>query len=187
MEEYFTLVWDWLGDEGHRARLLAIISVLSLIGGFLVWVFGLFNWVFGLFKRTSGGNQRASGGPVILAELETDIAPIGDFTPACAIRVRNTGPELKEKCLAQIENHGLKMQMPDPFVIRTEGQIRGNRTGRFTLSAEQPKLIPILFRVPANLCGRISSVWSLDLEPVRSSSRSTLEVFRFHRGVAARS
>ena len=37
------------------------------------------------------------------------------------------------------------------FVIRTEGQILGNRIGRFTLSAGQKKLIPILFRVPANL------------------------------------
>ncbi len=57
MEEYFTLVWDWLGDEDHRARLLAIIAALGLIGGFL-------GWVFGLFKRSSGGNQRASGGSV---------------------------------------------------------------------------------------------------------------------------
>lgn len=89
--------------------------------------------------------------PVILAELETVVAPIGDLTPACAIRVMNTGPELKEKCLAQIEDHALKMQMPDPFVIRTEGQIRDSRTGRFTLSAGQTELIPILFRVPAHL------------------------------------
>ena len=57
MEEYFTLVWDWLGNEDHRARLLAIIAALGLIGGFL-------GWVFGLFKRSSGGNQRASGGSV---------------------------------------------------------------------------------------------------------------------------
>ncbi len=89
--------------------------------------------------------------PIILAELETAVPPIGDFTPACAIRVTNTGPELREKCLAQIEDHGLKMQMSDPFVIRTEGQIRDNRIGRFTLSAGQTKLIPILFRVPAHL------------------------------------
>ena len=43
------------------------------------------------------------------------------------------------------------MQMPDPFVIRTEGQIRDNRTGQFTLSAGQTKLIPILFRAAASL------------------------------------
>ncbi len=57
MEEYFTLVWDWLGDEDHRVRLLAIIPVLGLIGGLL-------GWAFGLFKRSSSGNQRASGGSV---------------------------------------------------------------------------------------------------------------------------
>ncbi len=89
--------------------------------------------------------------PIILAKLETTVSPIGDFTPACAIRVTNTGPELEEKCLVQIEGHELKMLMPDPFVIRTEGQIRGNRTGRFTLATGQAKLVPILFRVPAHL------------------------------------
>lgn len=89
--------------------------------------------------------------PIILAELETTVSPIGDFTPACSIRVTNTGPGLEEKCLVQIENHGLKIHMPEPLVIRTEGQIRGKRTGRFTLSTGQPKLVPILFREPGRI------------------------------------
>ena len=38
--------------------------------------------------------------------------------------------------------------MPDPLVIRTERQIRGGRTGRFTLSRGQPKFVPILFQEP---------------------------------------
>jgi len=41
--------------------------------------------------------------------------------------------------------------MPDPLVVRTEGQIRNNRTGRFTLSSGQPKIVPILFREPARI------------------------------------
>ena len=58
MEEYLTLIWDWLGDEDHRARLLAIIAALGLIGTFL-------GWFFGLFKRSSsGGGQTASGGSI---------------------------------------------------------------------------------------------------------------------------
>ncbi len=57
MEEYFTLVWDWLGDKDHRERLLVIIAVIGVVGGFL-------GWVFGLFKRRSGGGQTASGGSV---------------------------------------------------------------------------------------------------------------------------
>ncbi len=56
MEERFTSIWDWLGDEEHRARLLVLIPVLGLIGGFL-------GWIFGLFER-SGGGQTASGGSV---------------------------------------------------------------------------------------------------------------------------
>jgi hypothetical protein len=42
MEEFITLVWDWLGDEEHRARLLVLVPVLGLIGTFLAWFFGLF-------------------------------------------------------------------------------------------------------------------------------------------------
>ncbi len=55
MEELFMLVWDWLGDEEHRARLLVLVPVLALISGFL-------RWVFGLFKRSSGGGHITSGG-----------------------------------------------------------------------------------------------------------------------------
>ena len=96
-------------------------------------------------------NDKETVKPIILAELETTVSKIGDFTPACAIRVTNTGPELEGKCLVQIENHGLNIHMPDPLVIRTEGQIRGKPTGRFTLSTGQPTLIPILFREPARI------------------------------------
>ena len=84
--------------------------------------------------------------PTITAELETIVSKIGDFTPALAIRITNTGPPLEGKCLVQIENHELKIHMPDPLVIRTEGQIRNKRTGPFTLRAGQPKLVPLFFR-----------------------------------------
>lgn len=87
--------------------------------------------------------------PVILAELETTVAPIDGLTPACAIRITNSGPELE--CLVQIEDHGSKVNFPDPLVIRSAGQIIGNRTSRFTLSKGQSKLIPILFKIPAHL------------------------------------
>jgi hypothetical protein len=91
--------------------------------------------------------------PIITVKLAQAAPPINNFTPVCAIQITNNGPELKEACLAQIEGHGLGVYMPDPFVIRTEGQIRGDRIGRFTLSAGQTKTIPILFRHP----GRINS------------------------------
>ena len=94
---------------------------------------------------------KESSPPVILVELVAAAPPIGDFTPACAIRIKNTGPELEGKCLVQIEKHGLDIHMPDPLVIRTEGQIQDNRTGRFTLSTGQTKLVPILFREPAQI------------------------------------
>ena len=89
--------------------------------------------------------------PIILVELETVVSPIVGFTPALAIRIKNTGPPLNGKCLVHVENHGLKTHMPDPFVARTEGQIRRERTGSFTLRSGQPKLVPILFKLPGHI------------------------------------
>ncbi len=57
MEDWPVQIWDWLGDEDHRERLLVILPVLALIGG-------LIRWLVGLFRRGSGGGQRASGGSV---------------------------------------------------------------------------------------------------------------------------
>ena len=89
--------------------------------------------------------------PIILAELEMTVTKIRDFTPVCSIRITNTGPPLQSKCLVQVEKHDLKIHMPDPLVVRTEGQIRNDRTGPFTLSAGQPKLVPIFFRDPGRI------------------------------------
>ncbi|MCI0551866.1 MAG: hypothetical protein L0287_13000 [Anaerolineae bacterium] len=90
-------------------------------------------------------------GPIILAKLETTVSQIGDFTPALGIQITNTGPPLDDQCLVQIENHDMKTHMPDPFVLRTEGQIRGQRTGRFNLSAQQKKLVPVFYRNPGRI------------------------------------
>ncbi len=129
-------MWAWLSNlPGPLIATVGIGSLASLLIIIRLVIYGIKWW--------RDGN---SSKPIISAELETTVSPIGDFTPACAIRVTNTGPELEETCLVQIEDHGLKMHMPDPLVIRTEGQIRSKRSGRFTLSTGQPKLVPILFR-----------------------------------------
>ena len=96
-------------------------------------------------------NGRAVAAPIILAELETTVPRIGNFTPVCSIRITNTGPPLENKCVVQVEKHGLKIHMPDPLVVRTEGQIRNDRTGPFSLRAGQPKLVPIFFRDPGRI------------------------------------
>lgn len=89
--------------------------------------------------------------PIVLAELEMTVPKIGDFTPVCSIRIKNTGPPLEDKCLVKVEKHGLENHMPDPLVVRTEGQIRNDRTGPFTLRAGEPKLVPIFFRDPGRI------------------------------------
>lgn len=87
--------------------------------------------------------------PTISIQVVTEtLKKIGGLTAVFSIRVSNDGPEhLEEKCLVQAEEHGIA-DMPDPFVLRTDGQIRNNRTGRFTLSPGQKKLVPILFQEP---------------------------------------
>ena len=40
--------------------------------------------------------------PIVLAELETTVPRIGNFTPVCSIRITNTGPPLENKCLVQV-------------------------------------------------------------------------------------
>ena len=86
--------------------------------------------------------------PTILAKLETTVPKIGDFTPVCSIRITNTGPPLESKCLVKVEKHGLEIRMPDPLAVRTDGQIRNDRSGPFTLRAGEGKLVPIFFRDP---------------------------------------
>jgi hypothetical protein len=52
-------------------------------------------------------------------------------------------------CSASIEQITRKSEhMPIPLVLRTDGQIRGDRKGRWRLSQNQPKTIPIFFSLP---------------------------------------
>ncbi len=84
-------------------------------------------------------------------ELDSDISTLGDYERICAITVKNVEPnDLEERCLVQIESiSGHKPDsLPMPLVLRTEGQINQSRSGRFTLSSQQSKTVPVLFRNP---------------------------------------
>jgi hypothetical protein len=77
-------------------------------------------------------------------------AKIGDYTPISALLVSNIGDKDLEKCIIQMEQFSgtIPSTMPMPLVLRTDGQIRGERSGRFMLSKGQPKTVPILFVGP---------------------------------------
>jgi hypothetical protein len=83
-------------------------------------------------------------------KMDTKGTLIGDHQTVCAIEILNNGMCKLDDCLVQVEQFSRAKpdSMPLPLVLRTEGQIRGQRTGRFTLSREQPKSVPILFCVP---------------------------------------
>lgn len=70
------------------------------------------------------------------------------YVQICTITVKNLEDEdLVQKCLVQLEaiGEGRPMRMPLPLVLRTEGQIMGERTGRFNLSSGQTKKVPIIY------------------------------------------
>lgn len=82
--------------------------------------------------------------------LVAGFGQIGDYDCVFAVIVKNIESNELTKCLVQMEQISCARpeQMPMPLVLRTEGQIRGSRTGRFTLSPDQPKSVPVLFRNP---------------------------------------
>lgn len=73
---------------------------------------------------------------------------IGDYNCVFAIIVKNIESNELKNCLVQMEQISITHpdQMPMPLVLRTDGQIRNSRKGRFTLSPNQPKSVPVLFR-----------------------------------------
>jgi hypothetical protein len=85
----------------------------------------------------------------IEVSLNSAPARIGDFDLVCALTVKNTtASDFTAKCLIQMEQFSglLSEKAPNPFVLRTENQTREKRSGRFTLSANQLKTVPIVFR-----------------------------------------
>jgi hypothetical protein len=99
------------------------------------------------------GSPTTTQGPPASFRLVLDANPsrIGDYTPVSAINITNIGPvDLDSRCLVSMEEFSgtWPPAMPKPLVLRTDGQIRGQRSGRFTLSKSQSKKIPLLFCGP---------------------------------------
>jgi hypothetical protein len=85
----------------------------------------------------------------ISAELSTAAMSIDGLAIACAIKVENkTGEHLHEKCLVKLLEMSCPWpeSMPQDFVLRTESQIHGRRSGRFNLAVGDKKTVPILFQ-----------------------------------------
>lgn len=73
-------------------------------------------------------------------------AKVGEFETIIALEVTNIGGHDLDKCLVTIEQIRATANWETlHLALRTEGQIRGGRTGRFSLSKNQPKIVPMLF------------------------------------------
>ena len=125
---------------------------VAFFSGILIVIFGVLwgvaEWISD--RKYLRNSIEGNGAPDVSVELVSNPPYINDLLPVCAVRFTNDGPSLEGKCLVKIERHGIS-GIPDPLPVRTEGQIRGKRTGRFTLSHGEPKYIPVVFRVPATV------------------------------------
>ena len=138
---------EYFGGD-HWLVFVAFFSGILIVIFGVLW--GIAEWI--VVRRHKRNAAERLNSPSIATELETKSLYVGDLHAVCSIRARNNGPSLEGKCLAQVEGHNV-VGVSDPFPIRTESQILDGRSGRFTLSHGQPKLIPIIFRTPrtANL------------------------------------
>lgn len=81
-------------------------------------------------------------------------AKIGEFESSFALEVTNIGSQdLTAKCLVTIEQVRTKTDwLTMRLALRTEGQINGKTTGRFTLSKGQSKIVPVVFEREDGSC-----------------------------------
>lgn len=94
------------------------------------------------------GDGAPPAGAEIAVGLNTASARIGEFVPVCSLVISNVGATDFGECFIEmIEFSGIVPQeMPMPFVMRTDDQIRSGERGRFSLSRGQKKIVPLAFR-----------------------------------------
>lgn len=106
------------------------------------------------FRNTSKNSEAVSIGDLPMrssfcVEIENNANTLGEYEWICSITLKNSESyDLYEKCLVKIEQMDIPCPdgMPLPLVLRTDGQIRGHRSGRFSLSSNEHKTVPVLFR-----------------------------------------
>jgi hypothetical protein len=79
--------------------------------------------------------------------VEAGGAQIGDYKPVCSLAIRNIGKTEFERCFVEMIEFSevVPHKMPMPFAFRTAAQIRAGAEGRFSLSAGQEVIIPVVF------------------------------------------
>jgi len=84
----------------------------------------------------------------IAVSMDLGARKLGDYEILCSLIIENVGPADLEDCLLEVtEISGRRPpEMPMPFVLRTDQQIRADERGRFTLSRGQKRAVPLAFR-----------------------------------------
>lgn len=155
----YDLLGSQLLPEEWAKKMPRIWKFISETSGFLslqTWLIILLTLVtiFSVehtYRRSRKKNLELDSTKSFDIELSDRIFTIGNYECIYSITLHNTEQnDLKDCCLVKIEGFSghLPPDMPIPFVLRTEGQIRGKRSGRFNLSSGEHKTIPILYRNP---------------------------------------
>jgi hypothetical protein len=140
-----TIFWGALEGRSPGDALLFALSVAALVAVIIAAVGAARN-----YWRASGTKVGQTERSPLSIEIAAESAQIGDYDQVCGVKVKNDTGKKIEDCLVQLEqmNFPPPKAMPVPTVLRTRGQIDDNRKGRFDLSKDQEKLVPIAFADP---------------------------------------
>ena len=136
---------DRMGLPKLAKQLPPNIDNLVFIGGAILFAISL-----ALLVRSFVLKRRTTKSSSFDFQIVSSPGQIDDYECACAVSVRNLESKTMTDCLVQIEeiSRAYPEKMPVPLILRTRGQIDGKRSGRFTLSPNQPKTVPIIYRNP---------------------------------------
>lgn len=152
---------DWIGRiDIVKATLPKLAAAMNWVpNDWPMWVTPVAFLVFGVWwqvlSRKRDGQPGALVAPAPTFTITVDRTPAAEVAERgierfLTVKVRNNSAQTLTDCLVQIEEisgyHPAGASLSLPLVIRTEGQLRGARTGRFILSAGQTKNIPVLYR-----------------------------------------
>ena len=129
----------WTEIEGMPDSLLFVLFIILLAGFFVI-----FSSLYKLLQYYKSNIRK--GFEIHLTERLGDL---WDAEILCAVSIKHNLPESLSDCLVQIEEIDKLHNnlMPIPFVLRTEGQIRNDGKGRFKLTRNQPKKIPVFSKI----------------------------------------
>jgi hypothetical protein len=130
----------WLGWENQDSRPWLVVT------GALVWA-AVFLCILGFTGYSRRGLRPSFEMSVDGEQPEVRLGGKEGFVRLCSVKIRNISGQDLDSCIVQLERIDIatSIGLSLPMVLRTDGQIQSDRTGRFKLSNGQTKAIHVLF------------------------------------------